>query len=117
MVIVITGPTATGKSDLGIFLAKKLNGEIINADSTQVYEGMNIATNKIKTIIVITIPMIPFFLVLYILKDHSLSINFSFLHLLKPFLIFPNLPVFFLCPLQHNLMDHLQHILASPFFP
>ena len=48
MVIVITGPTATGKSDLGIFLAKKLNGEIINADSTQVYEGMNIATNKIK---------------------------------------------------------------------
>lgn len=48
MVIVITGPTATGKSDLGIFLAKKLDGEIINADSTQIYEGMDIATNKIK---------------------------------------------------------------------
>ncbi len=48
MVIVITGPTATGKSDLGIFLAKKLNGEIINADSTQIYKGMNIATNKVK---------------------------------------------------------------------
>lgn len=48
MVIVIAGPTATGKSDLGIFLAKKLNGEIINADSTQVYKGMEIATNKIE---------------------------------------------------------------------
>lgn len=48
MVIVVTGPTATGKSDLGIFLAKKLNGEIINADSTQIYKGMDIATNKVK---------------------------------------------------------------------
>lgn len=48
MVIVITGPTATGKSDLGIFLAHKLNGEIINADSTQIYKELDIATNKIK---------------------------------------------------------------------
>lgn len=48
MVIVVTGPTATGKSDLGIYLAKKLNGEIINADSTQIYKGMEICTNKIK---------------------------------------------------------------------
>ncbi|MBQ9011709.1 MAG: tRNA (adenosine(37)-N6)-dimethylallyltransferase MiaA [Bacilli bacterium] len=48
MVIVITGPTATGKTDLGIFLAKKLNGEIINCDSTQIYKGMDIATNKVK---------------------------------------------------------------------
>lgn len=48
MVIVITGPTATGKSELSLFLAKKLKGEIINADSTQVYEGLDIATNKIQ---------------------------------------------------------------------
>ena len=48
MVIVVAGPTGTGKSDLGIYLAKALNGEIINADSTQVYKGMNIATNKVK---------------------------------------------------------------------
>lgn len=48
MVIVITGPTATGKSELSLFLAHKLNGEIINADSTQIYKGMDIATNKIK---------------------------------------------------------------------
>ena len=48
MVIVVTGPTATGKSELGIYLAKKLNGEIINCDSTQIYKGMDICTNKIK---------------------------------------------------------------------
>ena len=48
MVIVITGPTATGKTDLGIFLAHKLNGEIINADSTQIYKGLDIATNKVQ---------------------------------------------------------------------
>lgn len=48
MVIVITGPTGTGKTELGLFLADKLNGEIINADSTQVYKGMDIATNKVK---------------------------------------------------------------------
>ena len=48
MVIVITGPTATGKSDLGIFLAHQLNGEIINADSTQIYKGLDIATNKVQ---------------------------------------------------------------------
>lgn len=50
MVIVITGPTGTGKSDLSLFLAKKLGGEIINCDSTQVYKGMDIATNKIKDV-------------------------------------------------------------------
>ena len=48
MVIVITGPTATGKTDLGIYLAHKLDGEIINADSTQIYKGLDIATNKIQ---------------------------------------------------------------------
>ena len=48
MVIVITGPTGTGKTELSLFLAKKLNGEIINADSTQIYKGLDIATNKIK---------------------------------------------------------------------
>lgn len=45
-VIVIVGPTAVGKTALSIALAKKLNGEIINADSTQVYKYMNIATAK-----------------------------------------------------------------------
>ena len=46
-VIVIVGPTGVGKTKLSIELAKKLNGEIINADRTQVYKGMDIATAKV----------------------------------------------------------------------
>ena len=45
--VVILGPTASGKSALSIKLARKLNGEIISADSRQVYKGMNIGTGKI----------------------------------------------------------------------
>jgi len=45
--IVILGPTASGKSRLGVKLAKKYNGEIISADSRQVYKGMDIGTAKI----------------------------------------------------------------------
>ena len=45
--IVILGPTASGKTDLSIKLAKKFNGEIISADSRQVYKRMDIGTNKI----------------------------------------------------------------------
>lgn len=47
MIIVIVGPTGVGKTKLSIELAKKLNGEIINADSTQIYKGLDIATAKI----------------------------------------------------------------------
>ena len=47
MIICIVGPTGVGKTKLSIELAKKLNGEIINADSTQVYKGMDIATAKV----------------------------------------------------------------------
>ncbi|MCI9233022.1 MAG: tRNA (adenosine(37)-N6)-dimethylallyltransferase MiaA [Bacilli bacterium] len=47
MVIVIVGPTAVGKTKMSVELAKALNGEIINADSTQVYKGLDIATAKI----------------------------------------------------------------------
>ena len=46
-VIVILGPTASGKSDLAVTLAKKFNGEVISADSRQVYKGLNIGTGKI----------------------------------------------------------------------
>ncbi len=45
--IIILGPTATGKSDLAVVLARKLGGEIISADSRQVYLGMNLGTGKI----------------------------------------------------------------------
>ena len=45
--IVILGPTAAGKSALSIRLAKKFNGEVVSADSRQVYKGMDIGTGKI----------------------------------------------------------------------
>ena len=45
--IVILGPTASGKSDIAVALAKKFNGEIISADSRQVYKGLDIGTGKI----------------------------------------------------------------------
>ena len=47
--IVICGATATGKSDLSISLAQKIDAEIINADSMQLYKGMDIGTAKIST--------------------------------------------------------------------
>ena len=46
-IIVIVGPTASGKSDLAVAIAKKIHGEIISADSRQVYRGMDIGTGKI----------------------------------------------------------------------
>jgi tRNA dimethylallyltransferase len=47
-IISICGPTATGKSDLALDLAELLNGEIINADSMQLYKGMDIGTAKLS---------------------------------------------------------------------
>ena len=47
MIIVIVGPTGVGKTKLSIELAKIYNGEVINADSTQVYKDLNIATAKV----------------------------------------------------------------------
>ncbi|MCZ6555626.1 MAG: tRNA (adenosine(37)-N6)-dimethylallyltransferase MiaA, partial [Candidatus Dadabacteria bacterium] len=44
--IVVLGPTAVGKSAVGIDMAKKLGGEIINADSLQVYKYLDIGTAK-----------------------------------------------------------------------
>jgi len=46
-IIVIVGPTAVGKTKLSIELAKKYEGEVVNADSTQVYKKMNVATAKV----------------------------------------------------------------------
>lgn len=47
-VVVITGPTAVGKSDFAVEHAIKNNGEVISADSRQVYKGMDIGTGKIS---------------------------------------------------------------------
>ncbi|MDH6701167.1 tRNA (adenosine(37)-N6)-dimethylallyltransferase MiaA [Streptomyces griseoviridis] len=46
-VIAVVGPTAAGKSDLGVFLAHRLGGEVVNADSMQLYRGMDIGTAKL----------------------------------------------------------------------
>ncbi len=46
-VLVIVGPTASGKTSLGIELAKQFNGEIISADSRQVYRGLDLGTGKV----------------------------------------------------------------------
>ena len=47
-IIVIVGPTGVGKTKLSVQLAKRINGEIINADSMQIYQDLNIGTAKIK---------------------------------------------------------------------
>jgi tRNA dimethylallyltransferase len=47
LVVAIVGPTATGKSDLGVALAQQLGGEVVNADSMQLYEGLDIGTAKL----------------------------------------------------------------------
>lgn len=46
--VIITGPTAVGKTSISIELAKRIGGEIISADSMQIYKGMDIGTAKIK---------------------------------------------------------------------
>ena len=48
-IIVILGPTASGKSSAAISLAKKFNGEVLSADSRQIYRGMDIGTGKIES--------------------------------------------------------------------
>jgi tRNA dimethylallyltransferase len=47
--IIICGATATGKSDLAVSLAKKIDAEVVNADSMQLYKGMDIGTAKLTT--------------------------------------------------------------------
>jgi tRNA dimethylallyltransferase len=46
-VVVVVGPTASGKSDLGVALAQSLGGEVVNTDSMQLYRGMDIGTAKL----------------------------------------------------------------------
>lgn len=47
--LIITGPTAVGKSDVAVSAALKLGGEVVSADSMQIYKGMDIGTGKITT--------------------------------------------------------------------
>ena len=45
-VIAVVGATASGKTDMGVMLAKEFDGEVVSADSMQIYKGMDIATAK-----------------------------------------------------------------------
>jgi tRNA dimethylallyltransferase len=45
--VALVGPTGTGKSDLGVALAERLGGEVVNADSMQLYRGMDVGTAKL----------------------------------------------------------------------
>ena len=55
-IIAVVGPTASGKTTLGIAIAKKFNGEIVSADSRQIYRGMDIGTAKPTEIEMAEIP-------------------------------------------------------------
>lgn len=55
-IIVILGPTASGKSDLAVEIALKFDGEVVSADSRQVYRGLDIATGKITVAEMRSIP-------------------------------------------------------------
>lgn len=46
-VIIVTGPTAVGKSQAALSIAKQLDGEIISADSVQVYRGVDVGSDKV----------------------------------------------------------------------
>lgn len=47
-IIIITGPTAVGKTALGLALAQRLGGEVISADSVQVYRGLDVGSDKVR---------------------------------------------------------------------
>ena len=47
VVVAVVGPTATGKSDLGVALTRALGGEVVNADASQLYRGMDVGTAKL----------------------------------------------------------------------
>ena len=55
--ITILGPTASGKTDIAVRLAKRIGGEIISADSRQVYRRMDIGTGKDLDDYVLPVPM------------------------------------------------------------
>ena len=66
--LVICGPTATGKTALATALAKKLNGELISADSRQVYRGMDLVTGKDR-------PDVPIWLYDVVNPDEEFSVS------------------------------------------
>jgi len=70
-ILVLAGPTASGKTALGVALAKELNGEIISADSMQIYRYMNIGTAKVTAQ---EMQGVPHYLVDYVSPDEDFSV-------------------------------------------
>ncbi len=68
--LIVCGPTATGKTALAVQLAKKFNGELVSADSRQVYRGMDIGTGKDREKI-----DVPIFLYDVVNPDEEFSVN------------------------------------------
>ncbi len=71
MIVVLLGPTGSGKSDLALALAKKLDAAIINGDAFQVYQELSIATNKPDAK---TLAEVPHFLYDFVPLDSSYSV-------------------------------------------
>jgi len=74
--IVLLGPTASGKTSLAVGLADQLNGEIISADSRQIYKGLDIGTGKDLTSYVINGRSIPF----HLIDTHVVGEQYSVAH-------------------------------------
>lgn len=68
--IIICGPTSSGKTNFAIKLAKELNGELVNADSRQIYKYLDIGTNKTKDVI----DEIPIHLLSFLNPDQRFSV-------------------------------------------
>lgn len=72
LVVAVVGPTASGKTALAVEIAKKYNGEVVSADSMQIYKGMDIATAKPDAY---EMQGIPHHLISIIGADESFSVN------------------------------------------
>ena len=70
--LVVTGPTATGKTKVAVDIASKYSGEIISADSRQVYKGMDIGSGKASKDIFFKLNMIVSLKMIRILKKYSI---------------------------------------------
>ena len=71
-ILAIVGATASGKTSLGVELAKKYNGEVISADSMQIYKGLDIASAKPTTE---EMQGIPHYLIDFLDRDVSFSVS------------------------------------------
>ncbi len=49
-VIITAGPTAVGKTGVGLLLAERLGGEVVSADSVQVYRGLDVGSDKVRPV-------------------------------------------------------------------